>query len=148
MQSIILTNAGLMQDELLGEFALVSSGLKPASPATIQALTSIIEAVVLREVAYYGCGPSLANSVSSLVDEDNFVRELLPPVYCRHCTRGEHLKRAGDGYTWGEFLTDFGWQRASFLSTDVSAHAQHYQILNFLLSKYRWRLGSGRLELP
>ncbi len=146
MTYIFPDNAGLIQDELLGELALTSSSFKPASPATIQALASIVEAVILHEVVYYrpvrtvkSPGSADLDEMSALIDETPLVQELLRAGILRTFPQADvdaALGQSLTNYDWTDFLTDYGWLPHSSLMREISDQAIQYRRLTALLAEY------------
>jgi hypothetical protein len=135
-------NAGLIQDELLGELALASEGLKASSPATLQALSSIVEATVLHNVVYYQpvktVTPSGDFDLAAFIENEPLVRELARADVLRILPEDDAkaavVKNCGED-AWGQLMTDFFWQPNKFLTRDSTGQRDHYICLSWLVNE-------------
>ncbi len=141
---IVPINSALIQDEVLGELALVLNGTKPAGPNFLNCVGSVVEACVLHESVFVlparefedvGANPGL----TTLIDESEFTASLLregvfkpfPP----RVELDDYLAGVGGEYNTFEFIKDLRWTAVSMLPSNSDQEEALWWFEDFILKQ-------------
>lgn len=140
---IVPRNSALIQDEVLGELALVLNGMKPAGPNFLNCLGSVVEACVLHEGLFVlparEFGARLAGQyLEDLLEQFDLVTFLVREDVFKPLSHAEldgYLAGIGAEYNALRFIYDLKWTRKSMLMTGSDGELWHWSLEQLLLDE-------------
>jgi hypothetical protein len=118
----------LIQDEALFTICLVLEHGWPAGPTFLQALNTLIEAVVLHDAVYFDPHHQFRQknvnpqSIPGILKQSDFVKLLVQEkaihLFPETVEIDAHFVAEGRDYSFAQFLADFYWSQDSFLYSD------------------------------
>src|SRR5579859_3114985 len=143
--TVDFTNQALIQDETLLAIILVLEQGWPAGPTFINALSTLIEAVVIHDAVYFDPAHQFRRadtsdaSLPGLLKNSDFVKLLVQEDAIRlfpdKAVMDTHFAAQGREYSFGRFLADFYWSRDSFAYGDPAEEADRLNVYVDVVSR-------------
>lgn len=157
------SNQALIQDETLLAVILVLEQGWPAGPTFLNALNTLIEAVVIHDVVYFDPHHQFRRehtsnaSVPGVLKNSDFVKLLVQESAIRLFPETPVIDAffvaQGRNYSFAQFLADFHWSRDSFVYADptdeadrLNAYVDVVSKAPLLLEPRKWVPNSIKLE--
>lgn len=131
-------NRALIQDETLLSICLVLENGWPAGPCFLHALNTLVEAIVLHDKVYFDALHQFRRedvgrgNLPALLQQSSFVRLLLDENVICELPSDEDLDALfasqGREYSYGHFLSDAYWGKASFASASPESEESRLQL--------------------